>query len=108
MNYLKYFELYQKNPEEDIDIGDYIVLLKADVEDTSKGFKEGGIYKIISINHHKYGNKESDLYIKYPYKILNEENISKTKFSEYWYTQINIEQFRKATPEEVEALKYNL
>lgn len=88
MKYLAQFELYQKNPEEDINIGDYIVLLKADVEDITKGFKNDEIYKITSIN----------VNLEYPYKIRN-------PFS---YTILKKEQFRKATQEEEAVLKYNL
>ena len=88
MKYLKIFEKF-----EDIDTGDYIILLNADKNDILTGYKNGEIYKITSIN--AYG--------EYPYKIQNigEEN----PFS---YTKLKKYQFRLATPEEITAKKYNI
>ena len=81
---MKYLKLFEKT--ENINKGDFIILLKPDDEDISYGFKKNGIYEITEIIYELDGDK-----LKYPYTIS------------YYYFSINItrNQFRLATPEEI-------
>ena len=85
MKYIKTYEDYKYI--DNIKIDDYIVLLNADNYDVRHGFYDGEIYTISRILDNE--SNES------PYSIKNTDNI----------TWLKRQQFRLATPEEIEQYK---
>jgi len=86
---MKYLKLFEKT--ENINKGDFIILLKPDDEDIDSGFKKNEIYEITNIIHFVNNQK-----MTYPYQISYKFNKNDTI-----ETNIARDQFRLATPEEI-------